>query len=313
MSAPYVLVPVTITDAMLTSSTASEPAAGETAWNAATSYTVGAEVILASTHRVYTCQTAGVDATSPHLALTGTSPRWKNTRATNRWATLDPRSNSQTSVITPLTMVLRPGLFNAIALYGMDGTAISISIKDAPGGTIFYTQTVDLTSLPIDHYDYYFGRIKTTTKSFFNGILPYEDPEVTISITAGTGVAIKCGIIAIGDMRQLITTDNTGGVVYGATAKPTTYSYVLTDPITGIANVSSRTKATDLEMRIEAPIADTDYILSSMQDVLDTPVAVIGSDLTNFTGLSAFGLLSGDVIYTSPSYSVISMQVKGLF
>lgn len=313
MTAPYVLVPVTITDAMFTSSTIAEPSAGETAWNAATSYTVGQEVILTSTHRVYTNQIAGVDATSPHLALTGSAPRWKNTRATNRWATLDPRSSSQSSVTTPLTYVLRPGLFNAIALFGMDGVTLTISIKDAPAGTVFYTQTVDLTSLPVDHYDYYFGRIKTTTKTLFTGILPYEDPEVTISITAGAGVTVKSGIFAIGDLRQLVTIDNTGGMLYGATAKPTSFSYVSTDPVTGLATIVNRTKATDMDIVVQAPIADADSILYTMQDVLDIPCAWIGSDLTNFLGLSCFGLGSGGVSYSGPAYSNISIQVKGLF
>lgn len=45
---------ITVTAAMLgAGTTIAEPASGETAWNSGTSYTIGAEVILASTHRTY--------------------------------------------------------------------------------------------------------------------------------------------------------------------------------------------------------------------------------------------------------------------
>ena len=60
-----VIPPIAITDSNLVSSTVAEPSAGETAWNAATSYTIGQVVIRTTTHRKYECQIAGVDAGLP--------------------------------------------------------------------------------------------------------------------------------------------------------------------------------------------------------------------------------------------------------
>ena len=311
MSGPYVLVPVTLTDAMLTSSTAVEPAAGETAWNATTSYTVGQECYLAATHRIYTNLVAGVDAIAPNLSLTGSSPRWKDTRATSKWAMFDPRSSSQTALVTPLTVVLRPGIFNAIALYGLDGTALSISVKDAPGGTVIYTYSSDLTEPPVDHFDYYFGRIKAISKILCSDINIYADPEVTLSITAGAGVTVKDGMVAFGDLRPLVNTEGVGGTQYGASAKPTTYSYITTDA-SGINTVNRRTHSTDMDITVTMPQADTDSALSALQDVLDTPAAWIGSDVNGFAGLNTFGLASASINYASPGYSTANIQVKGL-
>ncbi len=311
MTAPYVLVPIALTDAMVTSSTAAEPGAGETAWNAATSYTVGQECYLASTHRIYTNLVAGVNATSPDLALTGTTPRWKDSRATNKWAMFDPRSNAQTALVTPLTVVLRPGIFNAIALYGLDGTALSISVKDAPGGTVVYTYTSDLTMPPVDHWDYYFGRFRLVTKILCSDINIYTDPEITLSITAGAGVTVKAGMVAFGDLRPLVSTDGTGGTQFGASAKPVTYSYISTDAA-GISTVNRRSSATDLDIRISMPNSDTDSALATLQDVLDLPAAWVGSDETGFSGLNTFGLASASVSYAGPAYSIVSIQVKGL-
>lgn len=311
MSGPYVLVPLTITDAMVSSSTIAEPAAGEAAWNAATSYTVGQEVILTSTHRVYTNLVAGVNATSPHLALTGATPRWLDTRPTMKWAAFDSQTNTQSSIATPLTYVLLPGLFNAIAMYGLDGITLDISIKDAPGGTVIYTQTIDLTEPPLDYYDYYFGRIKTLTKVVVKDLVPYANPEVTLTITAGAGITVRAGMIAFGDMRALVSVADEGGTRYGAKAKPITYSFINTDTF-GNTSIIRRSKATDLDISVTVPKADSDSALATIQEVLDIPAAWIGSDVANFAGLNVFGLASGDVSYEGPNHSVITINVRGL-
>lgn len=310
MSGPFVLVPITVTGAMISSSTAAEPSASETVWNAATSYTVGQECILTSTHRVYTNLIAGVNATSPDLALTGPTPRWLDTRPTNKFAAFDGQISTPTTVVTPLTYVLRPGLFNAIAAYGLDGAALTISVKNAPGGTVVHTFTNDMTEPPLDHYDYYFGRIKTISKILFQGVTPYADPEVTITITAAAGVTVKAGMIAVGDLRSLLATDGTGGTQYGASAEPVTYSYISTDTF-GNTTIKKRHAATNLDIRIEVPKEDSDSALQTIQDVLDIPAAWIGSDVAYFTGLNNFGLASGRVVYEGPNHSIISIQVKG--
>lgn len=311
MSGPFVLVPLTLTDAMLSSSTIAEPAAGETAWVAGTSYTVGQEVILASTHRVYTNLIAGVNATSPHLALTGATPRWLDSRPTMRWAAFDNQVSTQSAIVTPLTYVLRPGMFNAVAFYGLDGGTLTISIKDAPGGTVIYTQTLDLAEPPLDYYDYYFGRIKPLTKALIKDLTPYANPEVTITLSAGVGVTVQAGMIAIGDLRTLINAEGTGGTQYGAKAKPITYSLINTD-IFGTTSIVRRTKATDMDITVEVPKEDSDTVLSTIQEVLDVPAAWIGSDVTNYTGLNVFGLASGEVTYAGPNHSIITINVRGL-
>ena len=310
MSGPFVLVPLTITDAMVTSSTAAEPSATETVWAAATSYVVGQEAILTTTHRVYTNLIAGVNATSPEIALTGSTPRWLDTRPTNKWAAFDAQVSTQTAVVTPLTYVMRPGLFNAIAFYGLDGATLTVTVKDMVGGTVVYSYTTDLSSLPIDHYDYYFGVIKLLSKAFCKGITPYADPEVTISITAGAGVTVKAGMIAVGDLRTLVSIDGTGGTQYGAKAKPITYSYISTD-VYGNSKIIRRNKSTDMDIRVVVPAADADSALQTIQDVLDVPAAWIGSDVAGQAGLNVFGLASGDVSYEGPAHSIITISVKG--
>lgn len=309
MSGPFVLVPLTITDAMISSSTAAEPSATETEWNAGTNYTVGQECIRTSTHRVYTNLIAGIDATAPELTVTNPAPRWQDTRPTNKWAAFDGEINTKSSVVTPLTYVLCPGIFNAIALYGLSGSSITISAKTAPGGAVFFTRTEDLSLPPVDHYDYYFGRINPLTKILWRDIIPYEDPEVTITITATAGVTVGAGMIAIGDLRSLAVLEGSGGTQYGSSVKPVTYSYIEPNSF-GVTKIRKRTVATDLDIRVEVAKEDADTALQTIQDVLDVPAAWIGSDVAYFSGLNTFGLASGNVVY-GPNHSVISVQVKG--
>lgn len=310
MSGPFVLVPITITDAMISSSTATEPGAGEIAWDPATNYTVGQECIRPGTHRVYSNLIAGVDATAPELTLTNPSPRWYDERPTNKWAAFDGQISTQSVVATPLTYVIRPGLFNAIALYGLDGASAAISIKTAPGGAVFFASTEDLSTPPIDHYDYYFGTLKPLTKILWRDIVPYEDPEITLTITAAAGVTVKSGMIAIGDLRALVTVEGTGGTQYGSSAKPVTYSYINTNAF-GVTKIVKRSAVTDLDIRVEVAKEDSDSALQTIQDTLDIPAAWIGSDAAYFSGLNVFGLASGSVSYAGPEHSVISINVKG--
>lgn len=307
MSGPFILVPLPITTAMLSSSSIAEPASGETLWDAATSYTVGQQVIRTATHRIYESLIAGVNATPPENAVT----RWLDVGPTSRWAAFDTLVSTQSKNPTTLTYVLRPGLFNAIAFYGLSGVTITVSIKDQVGGAVFFTKILGLQAPPIDYYDYYFGVIRPLTKLLIKGILPQSDPELTITISASGGTSVAVGMIAIGNLTNLILNQSVGGTQYGAKAKPITYSYINTDKY-GTTTIVKRGSATDLDIRVHIPQADADAALAIVQTVLDQPVAVIASDNSSYSGLNVFGLISGDVSYDSPTHAFLSMQVKGI-
>lgn len=304
-----ILVPMSLTDAMLSSSTIAEPDTTETAWNAATNYTVGTRVIRTSTHRVYENLIAGVDATPPEDALLGTTPRWLGVGPTNRWAAFDHLVNTQSAAVTPLTYVLRPGFFNAVAFYGLDGADISVSVKDAPGGTVIFTYSGSLQEPPLDWYDWAFGQIRLLTKLVLKDIVPYPDAELTITITAATGVTVKAGFIVIGDFRPLMGDGVFGGTETGAAAEPITYSYISTDAF-GTTRIKRRKSATDLRVRVFMSPEDADYALASVQEVLDVPACWIATAEQGFAGLNVFGLGSGSLSYDD-GRSVLNLNVKG--
>lgn len=177
-----VIPPTTVTDAMLVSSTAPEPGAGETAWNAATSYSVGTEVIRTTTHKVYTSLATGVDAGTPET----TPLRWEETRPTNRWAMFQTDRNIQTSIASPLTVVLTPGKrINSVGLVGLECNSVTIELKI--GATVHYTKTINtLLRNTLTWTDYLFGAFLYQPSVIVFDLPPITGATLHITITGGT-------------------------------------------------------------------------------------------------------------------------------
>jgi hypothetical protein len=126
--------PVTLTDATLISSTVAEPSGSDPAvWNGGTTYAAGALVRLAATHRVYESLQAANTANDPNT--TG-SLWWSEVSGTNRWAMFDGSVSSATSGATPLTVVMAPGIVDALVLLGCVGNTATITVTDARGSSI---------------------------------------------------------------------------------------------------------------------------------------------------------------------------------
>lgn len=305
-----VLIPTPITAAMLASSTIAEPAAGETAWVSAGTYAVGDLRIRTTTHRIYQCVTAH----SGRTALPENDPTyWLDYGPTARWALFDNQVSTQSSIVTPLTVVLRPGFFNAMALYGLDGATLAVTVKDAPGGSVVHSETIDLTVPPLDWYDWAFGQIKPLTKAVLSGLTPYPDAELTITITAAAGVTVKAGMLVVGDFVSLVGDGDGdfGGTTYGATAEPVDFSYIKTDDF-GNTSIVKRRNATDMRVKVVLPKSSADQALEIVQSVLSVPCAWIATEAAGYAGLNVFGLGSGSLSYEGPNHAELSLYVKGL-
>lgn len=304
---PQILVPIEITDSMLTSSSIAEPAAGEAAWVSGATYAIGDEAIRTQTHRVYRRETAGAGTTPPEDDTTN----WTDIRPTKRWAMFDGEISTQSDDVEELEVVLTPGFFNAVPLYGLEGEEVQLVVKDAPGGSVVFDETVQLIEPVPDWYEWYFSPIKASSKHLFTGITPYPDAEITLTVRAGTGVTAKCGMAAVGDLRALITGDGWGGTLGGAKAEPRSFSYIKTE-LDGTTRIVRRRSATDANFAIAMPRAAADYALASVQEVLDVPCAVIAAASSGFQGLNNFGLVSGSLSYDSFNAATLTISVKGL-
>lgn len=294
------LVPTKITDAMLISSTAVEPAAGEVAWVPGNNYALKDRVYRSTTHMIYENLIPGIDSGLPENNPT----RWEEVRPTNRWAVFDDKVSTQTVLSSPFTMVLKPGFFNAIAFFGLDGAHITVTVKDNPGGNqIFQYDGALENSMPSDYYEHWFSPYKPQTDLILSGIEPYLNAELTITITSAGSVA--CGIIAIGDLKPL------GKTLRGAKAAPKTFSYIDIDKF-GNNKIVRRKSAKDLTLTALVAIEEANSVLDTLTDLMDVPCCLIGAEGSEYSGVRGYGLVKGDLAYDEARTCTLSINLQGL-
>jgi hypothetical protein len=187
---------ITITDALLTSSTSAEPGAGETAWNAATNYATGDVVIRTGTHRKYErLAPGGVDATAPELA----EDKWLDIGPTNKWAMFDLERNSQTVIAAgALVVEIAPGQrVDAIGLVGLQGASARVQMHI--GATMVYDSGVISLSLryTTTWSQYFFGAFRRRDSLLLTGLPLSTGAKVTVTIQPVDGEA-RCGGLVLG-------------------------------------------------------------------------------------------------------------------
>lgn len=284
-----VIPPLSLTDAMITSSTAAEPGIGEAAWASGTTYALGQYAILgvptatvtitnaspavitwtahslpngtpvaftttgtlpaglttnlvyyviaaltdtfqvsavidgvpivttsggsgthtgnAYIHRVY--ESLQASNTGHHPLLAASSTWWIDVGPTNKWAMFDLSRNTQSSIASPLTVVITPGQrVNSIALLGLIANNYSITATSVSGGGSVYSASGALaTRIVTDWYDYFFQTFTTLPNIIKFDIPPYSDIIITITLTTSTaGVNVQCGSCVLGTNINLGTT-----------------------------------------------------------------------------------------------------------
>ena len=295
----YMIVPATITDAMLVSCTVAEPAAGETAWDAATAYTVGQEAIRATTHRKYKRVAAGTTATEPENDITN----WLDIGATNRWAQFDRKVGSKTTGTTSVTTVIKPGSAEGLALLDVVGTSVDVTVREATGGAVVYARSVSLDdSVVASVYDWMYGEYTQRLNVVLTD-LPgqYPSSEITVTVNSTSGGAI--GVLAAGRVHAL------GATEYGAGAGIINWGKV-TDDGFGNREWLEGEWANRVTLPIVANRSDMARLHRQLAKVRSTPCIYIGScSLAELEPLVCYGVYR-DLYITVPYYSVVQMNLE---
>ena len=294
----YMIVPATITDAMLVSCTVAEPAAGEAAWDAATAYTVGQEAIRATTHRKYKRVAAGTTATEPENDITN----WLDIGATNRWAQFDRKVGSKTTGTTSVTTVIKPGSVEGLALLDVVGTSVDVTVREATGGAVVYTRSISLDDSVVSSvYDWMYGEYTQRLNVVLTD-LPgqYPSSEITVTVNSTSGGAI--GVLAAGRVHAL------GATEYGAGAGIINWGKV-TDDGFGNREWLEGDWANRVTLPIVANRSDMARLHRQLAKVRSTPCIYIGCSLVEFEPLVCYGVYR-DLYITVPYYSVVQMNLE---
>lgn len=306
MTAARILVPLNIAASMVAAGTSiAEPdvSVGEAAWAAGTAYTTGQRVTYSGS--VWEA-VAGSTGVTP--GTDGT--KWLRFGPSNRMAPFDEYTTTAARGTTSITYVLRPGFCNGLRLDGLSGAQLSVSLKDAPGGTVVWSWSGDLFEQAIGLYELLFQPLRQLRVMSFAGLPLHPDPELTIVISASTGTAVAVGSIMVGDWRVLIGASEWGGVGYGASAQRKSYTY-WDEMADGTYKIVRRPSRRDVQCQVEFDANEAMYADALLDEVQDRLVAFEASDMPRYGYLNTAGFVTGSISAVNYSASRLDLNIKG--
>ena len=285
--------------ARLASTTATETYAE---YNAATTYALNDIVTIGATWRMYQCvqgpSTDRAPATSPLY--------WDDIGPSNKGAMFDSEISTVTTATTTLTVVIKPGYTNSLALFGLVGQTLTVTGRNGLDGPVVYgPKAIVLDGTIIaDWYQYFFEPAVQLAEVVLTDLVPYQDAHITITLD-GTGT-VECGICLIGTFYVL------GDTEFGANVSIIDYSRKETDAF-GVTTFVRRAYSKRMSARMMLDTAQINKVQRVLADLRATPCAWIGTDESGFEPLTVYGFyrdFSIDVAYATKSYC--SLEIEGL-
>lgn len=273
------LLPVTVTDAVLASS--SVPEDDGTVWGPAITYAVGSRVIRTGSHRVFESLVAGNIGHDPL-----TSPaQWLDVGPMNRWAMFDEALGTVTSAAGgSIVVAFDGGAVGAVALLDIVGTSVQVEVIATGDVDPTYDRTIAATGGALGFYD-----------------LPGIAGTVRVTVS-GSGT-VSVGTLLIGDMVGLGVTEAS------PTAGITDYSRKDVDDfgdVTIVERAWAKRMATNALIRTDA----VDLVANRIAAVRARPVLWIGDE--GLDSLTVYGFFRDFSIEVGETVSKLALSIEGL-
>jgi hypothetical protein len=292
-----VIDPVIFAVAQLVSSTAVETAA---AWASGTTYAKDAVVDYGTYYWISLVNnnTGNQPDTSPTF--------WSRVGPDNTHSMFDDQVSTATTSTSPLTVVIDTGSCNSLAVLGLVGAQLQVTITDGPTGPTIYSRTINLDGTFIwDWYQYFFEPNVQIGEVVLTDLPPYPNARMTVSLT-GTGT-IEIGQLSWGTQYDL------GDAEYGASLGIIDYSRKETDEF-GVTTFVRR----DFSKRLSARVLLQNTQINRVQRVLAglrarPAVWITAPDVADLAPLTVYGFFrdfSIEVPY--PRESLCSLEIEGL-
>ena len=295
-----VIPPITITDAMLVSSSVAET--DYAAWSAGTTYALGDRVVRTGVHKVFESLVAGNVGNTPE-----TSPdKWAVVGATNRWSMFDASVSRATAQASAISVTLRPGIAcSALAAINLVGcTSVRVRVQDATLGTL-YDVTTSLAPLPVDSgwWAWFFGRRRGRSTLIVRDLPHVPSADIIVDFAGGSDLSV--GVLMI---SQAI--DVGFSVRPGARLGLRDFSRKETNDF-GDTVLVQRAYARRAEFEVLVARAEVDPVLDLLADLRATPCLWVGTE--SYDAAAVFGVCSsGDVLIAYRNHSVLSIDIEGL-
>lgn len=305
-----VIPPITINSTNLTSSTVAEPYAGETPWNAATSYAEGVEVIRTTTHRKYirSAITPGVNATPPENAPT----LWFDNGPTNKWAMFDQYRNVQTIETSgSMTIVLNPGKrINSLSLIGVQASTVTVTMTAPSIGTVFGPTDYNMSGRNTTTWStYFFGDFLYKKSLLINDLPQYANATITV-VFDNASLPVMCSGVIIGTSIYL------GATQYSATSDALNFSKIERDDF-GNSILLPRRSVPKTQQQLWSDKSLVNTIRQARIDLNAIPALWSGlddnSDDPYFEAIQIFGIYKQfEINIAQPNFAVINLELEEL-
>lgn len=292
--------PMTVTAAMLTSSTVAETVS---LYNAGTTYALGATVRqdAADGSWLYESLVAGESGN----ALTNTA-KWLAKGATNRWKVFDGSVSSQTENADEIEYVIEAtGRVDTIALLNIDASSVQVVAEDATDGEV-YNETFSLVSPSgvSDIFAWLTEPIERLADIEISGLPTlYAGLTYTITINA-PGATAKVGAIVLGLAKDI------GGTQYGAQVGIKDYSVKGTDDFGNVTVIErAYAKRANFNVWVDSGLVDQVQVLLARYRA--TPIVYSGSSAYGSTLIYGF-FRDASVEIAGPNHSLLTIEIEGL-
>lgn len=221
----------------------------------------------------------------------------------NEWRMFTLAKDSKSTAGTTLTCTFDFGIgVDTIALLGVIGTSINITIETVEKGVV-YDETVTTTDILVDNYfDWFFLPYESKEDFIFYNLPTYPEATITITVTATSDTAI--GRFVAGTSKQL------GESIYGSSTGTQSFTLRNRDGFGNLSIVPRRTiDVTEFKVAIETPSIPVvkRYIAKAASEP-----ALFFADPSN-EGLINFGLAEDFRIpYEYPTVSKATIEVKSI-
>lgn len=318
-NALVIVNPIKITDAMVhvpgsggttaVGSTAAPvtnvPESDHPAWSAATTYALGARVMLTSTHKVYESLKAANLNKNPQTE----SLWWIEVSPTNRWALFDTSVSTSTAQPNNITYVLEPGqVINTIAALNLNNaTEINVTMYSAISGEleIVYAKTIDLSALPTgsDWWSWFYSARTVPTQNIQTDLPSYGDGVIKFELLGGADLSV--GVLLIGQERSFGL-----GVQLGARVGIQDYSRKETNDF-GDTILVRRAFAKRANFNLLIEKSEVDAFQLFLTEIRATPCLWIGS--TEYESTTLFGFYKNfEALISYPDYADFELEIEGL-
>jgi len=191
-----------------------------------------------------------------------------------------------------------------VGALGLQGTSATLTVVDSVDGTV-YDETIDLVDIGVSNlWEYFFLPYDFNDTAIFDGIPPYQDADINLSIDAATASEeARVGRVLVGIERSLGVTN------YGVSVSILDYSTKERDGFGNLTLVPRRTvRLVDYDVKV--PTDQVDFVVRSLERIASTPTLFIGDN--KFASSVTFGIYRDfSQGITSPSISDLAIQVEG--